>query len=236
MARDPPLPNSAIEWFFLRWRRSHMGEGLCLLNGEGASLSRSAGGARRNARLAFRVFRVPLAEPDGTLGWPFGSFVFRWRSQAERSVCLSGLSRSAGEARRSARVAFRVPPRSADKVRRASPHPWRVLPPGPVRGRMPPIPRQVAAPPCRSARSMGICAAISASIAGLGPLPGLDYGARIGHPVPRGKGAERVRRGKLVKKRGVWYNYAFVKGLAPGAREEFTWPSSLSRLKWNAAR
>jgi len=182
------------------------------------------------------LFRVPLAEPDGTLGWPFGSFVFRWRSQAERSVGLSGLSRSAGETRRNARFAFRVPPRSADKVRRASPHPWRVLPPGPVRGRMPPIPRQVAAPPCRSARSMGICAAISASIAGLGPLPGLDYGARIGHPVPRGKGAERVRRGKLVKKRGVWYNYAFVKGLAPGAREEFTWPSSLSRLKWNAAR
>jgi len=83
-------PNSAIEWFFLRWRRSHMGEGLCLLNGEG------------------RLFRVPLAKPGGTLGLPFGA-----------------------------------PPRSAGKARGASPHPWRILPPDPVRGRMPPIPYQV---------------------------------------------------------------------------------------------
>jgi len=37
-------------------------------------------------------FRVPLAEPGGTLGLPFGSFAFRWQSQAERSACLSGPS------------------------------------------------------------------------------------------------------------------------------------------------
>ncbi len=58
----------------------------------GASLSRSAGEARRNARFAFRVFRVPLAKPDGTLDLPFGSFAFRWRSQAERPACPSGPS------------------------------------------------------------------------------------------------------------------------------------------------
>jgi len=68
------IPNSAIEWSFLRRRRSHMGEGLCLLSGEGI------------------LFRVPLAKPDGTLGLPFGSFAFRWRSQAEHLVCLSGPS------------------------------------------------------------------------------------------------------------------------------------------------
>jgi len=66
------------------------GKGFVSLNGEG------------------RLFRVPLAKPDGTLGLPFGSFAFRWRSQGERSICLSGLSRSAGEARGSARFAFRV--------------------------------------------------------------------------------------------------------------------------------
>jgi len=86
---------------------AHGGKALSPERG-GASLSRSAGEARRNARFAFRVFRVPLAKPDGTLGLPFGSFAFRWRSQAERLVCLSGLSRSAGEARRNARFAFRV--------------------------------------------------------------------------------------------------------------------------------
>ena len=63
--------NSAIEWSFLRRRRSHMGEGLCLLNGEGL------------------LFRVPLAKPGGTLDLPFGSFASRWRSQRERSACLS---------------------------------------------------------------------------------------------------------------------------------------------------
>ena len=86
------VPNSAIEWFFLRRHRWHMGGRSCLLNGEGLSLSRSAGKARRNARFAFRVLRVPLAEPVGTLDSPFGSFAFPWRSQTERSVCPSGPS------------------------------------------------------------------------------------------------------------------------------------------------
>ena len=84
------VPNSAIEGFFLRRRRRHSAEKLYLLKGEGL------------------LFRVPLAEPDGTLGLPFGSFAFRWRSQRERSVCHSGLSRSAGGARGSARFAIRV--------------------------------------------------------------------------------------------------------------------------------
>jgi hypothetical protein len=66
-----PSPNSAIEWSFLRRRRWHTAEKLYLQNGEGP------------------LFRVPLAEPGGTLGLPFGSFAFRWRSQRERSVCLS---------------------------------------------------------------------------------------------------------------------------------------------------
>ncbi len=67
-------PNSAIEGSFLRRRRWQTAEKLYLLNGEGLLL------------------RVPLAEPDGTLGLPFGSFAFRWRSQPERSVCPSGPS------------------------------------------------------------------------------------------------------------------------------------------------
>jgi len=119
------VPNSAIEGFFLRRRRRHSAEKLYLLKGEGL------------------LFRVPLAEPDGTLGLPFGSFAFRWRSQRERSVCHSGLSRFAGEARGSARVAFPAPPRSKGLARGASPRPWPIPPPDPVRGRMPPIPWQV---------------------------------------------------------------------------------------------
>ena len=68
------VPNSAIEGFFLRRRRRHSAEKLYLLKGEGL------------------LFRVPLAEPDGTLGLPFGSFTFCWRSQRERSGRLSGPS------------------------------------------------------------------------------------------------------------------------------------------------
>ena len=69
-----PSPNSAIEGSFLRRRRWHTAERLCLLNGMGL------------------LFRVPLAEPAGTLDLPFGSFAFRWRRQTERPVCLSGPS------------------------------------------------------------------------------------------------------------------------------------------------
>ena len=114
-----------MDWSHLRRCRCFPRERLFLPNGEAAFL-----------------FRVPLAKPDGTLDLPFGSFAFRWRSQAERSGCPSGLSRSAGGARRNARFAFRVPPRSKGLARGASPHPWLILPPDPVGGRMAPIPWQ----------------------------------------------------------------------------------------------
>ena len=95
-----------MDWSYLRRCGCFPRERLFLPNGEGAFLffsflSRSAGKARRNARFAFRVFRVPLAKPDGTLGLPFGSFAFRWQSQAERSVCLSGPSPLHGQSPRS---------------------------------------------------------------------------------------------------------------------------------------
>ena len=74
-----------------------------------------------------RVLR--FFNPNSAMDW---SYLWRCRCfPRERLFLPNGegafLSRSAGEARRNARFAFRVPPRSKGLARGASPHPWRIL-------------------------------------------------------------------------------------------------------------